>query len=127
MKLIEDFVERFHDLTLPSAEKCFILEEGDDIYIKNWILNGKINGKAKDLFEWIEKKYLNNKYKSEKEDFKIDEIERRFYMKRWRVIILLCEYQKKYRYYEKAINSIKEKSFQHMKTNEFLELFEKNE
>ena len=127
MELIEDFVERFHDFTLPSAEKCFILEEGDEIYIKNWILNGKINGKAKDLFEWIEKKYLNNKYKSEIEDFKIDEIERRFYMKHWRVIILLCEYQMKYRYYVKAINSIKEKSFQHMKANEFLELFEKNE
>tara|TARA_Y100000589_G_scaffold99286_1_gene93796 strand:+ start:307 stop:687 length:381 start_codon:yes stop_codon:yes gene_type:complete len=125
MQLIEDFVERFHDLTLPPAEKCFLLEEGDDIYIKKWILNGKINGKAKDLFEWIEKKYLNNKYSTQKEDFKLDEIERRFYMKQWRVIILLCEYQAKYRYYVTAINSIKEKSFQHMKINEFLELFEK--
>ena len=70
---------------------------------------------------------MNNKYRSQTEDSTIDEIERRYYMKRWRVITLLCEYQKKYRYYEKAINSIKEKSFHHMKTNEFLELFEKNE
>ena len=36
-------------------EKCFVLEEGDELYINKWIKNGKINGKMKDIFEWIEK------------------------------------------------------------------------
>ena len=29
MRLIEDYVERFHNYTLPSPEKCFELEDGD--------------------------------------------------------------------------------------------------
>ena len=124
MKLIEDFVERFHDLNLPTAEKCFILEEGDDIYIKNWILNGKINGKAKDLFEWIEKKYLKNKSDLKEIDpLKFKEINQRFLIDEWRMIILLCDYQQKYRYYSRAINSVKEKSCSDMKINEFFNLF----
>ncbi len=56
MKLIEDYTERFHSYTLPSPEKCFELENGDEIYIKRWINNGKINGKLKDVFESIGKK-----------------------------------------------------------------------
>ena len=51
MKLIEDYTDRFHNYTLPSPEKCFELEDGDEIYIKRWITNGKINGKLKDVFE----------------------------------------------------------------------------
>ena len=34
------------------------------------IKNGKINGKMKDIFEWIEKKYLSNKKQLEKTDKK---------------------------------------------------------
>ena len=55
MKLIDNFVEKFHNYSLPSPEKCFVLEEGDELYINNWIKNGKINEKMKDIFEWIEK------------------------------------------------------------------------
>ena len=60
MKLIDNFVEKFHNNSLPSPEKCFVLEDGDELYINKWIKNGKINGKMKDIFEWIEKKYLSN-------------------------------------------------------------------
>ena len=59
MKLIDNFVEKFHNYSLPTPEKCFVLEEGDELYINKWIKNGKINGKMKDIFEWIEKKYLS--------------------------------------------------------------------
>ena len=45
MKLIENYAERFHNYTIPSPEKCFELENGDELYIKRWITNGKINGK----------------------------------------------------------------------------------
>ena len=126
MKLIENFVENFHNHTLPSSEKCFLLEEGDELYIKKWIKNGQINGEMKDLFEWIEKKYFSNKKQLEKTDKnKFDELMRRFYLKNWRIILLMCNYQTKYRYYQKAISSVKEKSFSDMETSEFLKLFEK--
>ena len=126
MKLIKDYTYRFHNYTLPSPEKCFELEDGDEIYIKRWITNGKINGKLKDVFEWIEKKYLSNKEELEKTDKKkYEEIVRRFYIKNWRIILLMSEYQIKYRYYTKVIESIKGKSFSGMENKEFLKLFQK--
>ena len=97
------------------------------MYIKKWIRNGKINGKMIDLFEWIEKQYFSNKVQLEKTDKKkFDELISRFYLKNWRIILLMCNYQTKYRYYSKAIISIKNKSFPEMKNKEFLKLFEKN-
>ena len=127
MKLIKNFAEEFHNCSLPSPEKCFLLEEGDELYINKWIKNGKINGKMKDLFEWIEKKYLSNKKQLEKTDKKkFDELTKRFYLNNWRIILLMCNYQSKYRYYSKAINSVKDKSFADMETIEFLKLFENN-
>ena len=127
MKLIDNFVEKFHNFSLPSPEKCFILEEGDELYINKWIKNGKINGKMKDIFEWIEKKYLSNKKQLEKTDKKkFDELIRRFYLKNWRIILLMCNYQNKYRYYSKVIISIKDNSFPEMKNKDFLKLFENN-
>ena len=55
MKLINNFVEKFHNYSLPSPEKCFVLEEGDELYINKWIKNGKVNGKMKDIFKLLEK------------------------------------------------------------------------
>ena len=126
MKLIEDYTERFHNHTLPAAEKCFELEEGDELFIKKWITNGKINGKLKDIFEWIEKKYLNNEELEKTNNDKFNEIQRRFYIKNWRIILLMSEYQIKYRYYTKVVESIKEKSFSGMDNKEFLKLFQKD-
>tara|TARA_Y100000766_G_C18855707_1_gene580612 strand:- start:721 stop:1104 length:384 start_codon:yes stop_codon:yes gene_type:complete len=127
MRLIEDYTERFHNHTLPIAEKCFKLEKGDELYIKKWITDGKINGELKDIFEWIEKKYLSNKEELEKTDKnKFDEIQKRFYIKNWRIILLMSEYQVKYRYYTKVVESIKEKSFSGMDNIEFLKLFQKD-
>ena len=127
MKLIENFVEKFHNYTLPSPEKCFLVEEGDEIYIKKWIKNGEIKGKMKDLFEWIEKKYFSNKTQLEITDKnKFDDLTRRFYLQNWRIILLMCNYQTKYRYYSKVIISIKDKSYPEMKNKDFLKLFENN-
>ena len=126
MKLIENFIEKFHTLSLPSPEKCLIVEEGDELYIKKWIKNGKINGKAKDMFNWIEKKYLNNKSELKERDLcKFREINDRFLIKYWRIVILLCDYQMKYRYYSKAINAVKDKSYPDMNSNDFFQLFDK--
>ena len=83
-------------------------------------------GNVIDIFEWIEKKYLRNNKELEKTDKKkFDEIQRRFYIKNWRMILLMSEYQMKYRYYTKVIESIKEKSFSGMDSEEFLNLFQK--
>tara|TARA_Y100000589_G_scaffold246997_1_gene234917 strand:+ start:2209 stop:2604 length:396 start_codon:yes stop_codon:yes gene_type:complete len=127
MKLIKDYVDRFHNNNLPVIEKCLIVEEGDEIYINKWIKNGQIIGKAKDMFEWIERKYLRNKSPLLLTDrYKFSEIQERFYMKYWRLLVLLSDYQVKYRYYSKAINSIKNKSYISMNQDEFLKLFENN-
>ena len=124
MRLVENFIEQFHNDSLPSPEKCLLIEEGDELYIKKWIKNGKIYGKAKDMFEWIEKKYLNNKtVLKEIDPDKFKEINDRFLMSYWRIIILFCDYQMKYRYYFKAINAVKDKSYPEMNSNEFFELF----
>ena len=126
MKLIDDYVERFHCDALPSVEKCFILEDGDEVYIKKWIHKGKISGNVKDMFEWIEKKYLSNKSQLKKMDIKkFNDIYKRFYIRNWRIIILLSDYQKKYRYYNNVIKSIKSKSYSNMSSIEFLKLFDK--
>ena len=126
MKLIGNFIEKFHTLSLPSPEKCLIVEEGDELYIKKWIKNGKIIGKAKDMFNWIEKKYLNNKSQlKETHPYKFREINDRFLIKYWRIVILLCDYQMKYRYYSKAINAVKDKSYPDMNSNDFFQLFDK--
>jgi len=126
MKLIENFIEKFHTHSLPSPEKCLLIEEGDELYIKKWIKNGKIDGKAKDMFNWIEKKYFNNKSQlKERDPNKFKEINDRFLINHWRIIILLCDYQMKYRYYTKAINAVKDKSYPDMNSNDFFELFDK--
>ena len=128
MKLISDFAERFHKNDLPVPEKCFILEDGDEIFIKKWLVNGKLNIKVKDLFLWIEKKYFKSKKKlKDKDEIKFEEIRKRFFMDNWRMILLLSEYQIKYRYYSKAIDSIKNQSFPEMSSNQFLKLFEKDD
>jgi len=127
MRLIDNFVELFHSCELPSPEKCFLLEEGDELYIKKWIKDGKINTTMKEIFEWLEKKYFSKNLNLEKKNKeKFDEIQRRFFIKRWRIILLMCTYQSKYRYYSKAINSIKSRSFSDMDNNDFFSLFEKN-
>ena len=85
-------------------------------------------GNLKIFLNGIEKKYLSNSKELEKTDKKkFDEIQKRFYIKNWRMILLMSDYQMKYRYYTKVIESIKEKSFSEMGNKEFLNLFEKKE
>ena len=128
MKLISDFVERFHSNTLPVPEKCFLLEEGDEIFIKKYIVNGKLNIKVKDLFLWVENNvYKHNKDLKVKDKIKFEEIRKRFFMDNWRMILLLCEYQIKFRYYTKVIDTIKDKSFPEMSSKQFLKLFDNYE
>ena len=77
------------------------------------------------LFEWIEKKYFSYKKQLQKTGKKkFDELESRFYLENWRIILFKCNYQTKYRYSSKAINSVKYKSCPEIKNKDFLKLFE---
>ena len=47
VKLIPNFAELLHEVKLPSAEKCFFIEDGDEKFIGKWIKNGeKIPGRV---------------------------------------------------------------------------------
>ena len=57
MKLITNFAELLHEIKLPSAEKCFFIEDGDEKYIKQWIKDGEITCELEKLFEWLNIEY----------------------------------------------------------------------
>ena len=88
MKLIDNFIEKFHNYSLPTPEKCFVLEEGHELYINKQIKNGKINRKMKDIFDWIEKNIYLIKSNQRKLIKKFDELIRRFYLKNLRIILI---------------------------------------
>ena len=57
MKLIPNFAELLHEIKLPSPEKCFLLELGDEKYINRWIKNGEIICELEMLFAWLNEEY----------------------------------------------------------------------
>ena len=74
----------------------------------------------------LSQKYLRNKsHLKEIDPIKFKELNDRFLLNSWRIIIFLCDYQMKYRYYSKAINAVKDKSYSDMNTDDFLKLFDK--
>ena len=111
MKLIPNFAELLHEIKLPTPEKCFLIEDGDEKYIEEWIKNGEITCELEKLFEWINFEYklkknnLNNKDKEIAEDVK-----KRFPIDQWRVIKIISDHQRKYRYYKKAIEDVKSRT-----------------
>ena len=76
MKLIPNFAELLHEIKLPSPEKCFLIEDGDEKYIEKWIRDGEITSELEKLFDWISLEYklkknnLNNKERKRAEDVK---------------------------------------------------------
>ena len=57
VKLIPDFAELLHEIKLTSAEKCFLIEGGDEKYIEKWIKDGEITFELEKLFEWLKIEY----------------------------------------------------------------------
>ena len=108
MKLIPNFAELLHEIKLPSAEKCFCIEDGDEKYIKKWVKNGEISCELENLFEWINIKYkLRGKNLNQADQKLAEEVKRRFPVEQWRVKKIFGDHQRKYRYYKKAIEDIK--------------------
>ena len=124
MKLIPNFAELLHEIKLPSPEKCFLIEDGDEKYIDKWIKNGEITCDLEKLFEWISSEYklkkdnLNNKEKEV-----ADDIKKRFPIEQWRVIKIFSDHQRKYRYYKKAVEDAKKRTSPRMNEQAIMTIF----
>ena len=124
MKLIPNFAELLHEIKLPSAEKCFLIEDGDEKYISDWIHNGQITSELDKLFDWI-----NDEYKLKKKNLTLqereiaEEVRRRFPVEQWRVIKIFSDHQRKYRYYKKAIEDVKRRTTPYMNEQTIMTVF----
>ena len=124
MKLIPNFAELLHEIKLPSAEKCFFIEDGDEKYIQKWVMNGEIICGLEELFEWINFKYkLKKKNLNHEERQLAKEIKKRFPVEQWRVIKIFSDHQRKYRYYKKAIEDVKSRTTPRMNEQAIMTTF----
>ena len=124
MRLITNFAELLHDVKLPSPEKCFIIEIGDEKYIGKWLENGEITCDLEKLFEWINQEYkLKKKNLNHEEKALAEEIKKRFPVEQWRVIKIFSEHQRKYRYYKNAIEDAKSRTSPRMNEQAIMTIF----
>ena len=124
MKLIPNFAELLHEIKLPSAEKCFFIEEGDEKFIKKWIKDGEIVCELEELFEWINFEYKLRKQNLTQEERQVaEEVKKRFPIDQWRVIKIFSDHQRKYRYYKKAIEDVKRRTTPRMNEQAITTIF----
>ncbi len=124
MRLIPNFAQLLHEVKLPSAEKCFLIETGDEKYIGRWVKNGEITCQLDELFEWLNEKYkLKKTNLTPEEKILTEEIRKRFPVERWRVIKLFSDHQRKYRYYKKAIEDVKSRTSPRMNEQAIMTIF----
>ena len=124
MRLIPNFAELLHEVKLPSAEKCFLIEIGDEKYISEWIENGEISCTLEKLFEWLNTKYKLKKNNLSSKEKKIAEaVKKRFPVEQWRVIKVFSDHQRKYRYYKKAIEDVKSRTTPRMNEQTVMTIF----
>ena len=124
MRLIPNFAQLLHEVKLPSPEKCFLIEIGDEEYIGRWIKNGEISCQLDELFDWINKEYkLKKTNLTHEEKIIAFEIRKRFPVEKWRVIKLFSEHQRKYRYYKKAVEDVKNRTSPRMNEQAIMTIF----
>ncbi len=124
MKLIPNFAELLHQIKLPSPEKCFHIEPGDEKYIEEWIINGQITCDLEKLFEWMSVKYKLKKSNLNAAERQLaEEVRKRFPIEQWRVIKIFSDHQRKYRYYKKAIEDVKSRTTPHMNEQTIMTIF----
>ena len=124
VRLIPNFAELLHQEKLPSPEKCFLIELGDEKYIERWLEKGEITCNLEKLFEWINVEYkLKKRNLNNKERKTAEEIKKRFPLENWRVIKLFSEQQRKYRYYKKAIEDVKRRTSPRMDEQTIMTIF----
>ena len=124
MKLIPNFAELLHEIKLPSAEKCFFIEDGDEKYIDKWVKDGEITCELEKLFEWLNIEYkLKKKNLNQSDQQLAEEVKRRFPIDQWRVIKIFSDHQRKYRYYKKAIEDVKSRTTPRMNEQAKISIF----
>ena len=124
MKLIPNFAKLLHEIKLPTAEKCFFIEDGDEKYIAKWIKNGEISCELEKLFDWINIEYKLKKTNLNDEEKRIAEaVKKRFPVEKWRVIKIFSDHQRKYRYYKKAIEDVKNRTSPRMNEQAIMTIF----
>ena len=124
VRLIPDFAELLHEIRLPSPEKCFLIEDGDERYIKKWLKNGSLTCGLEQLFEWVNVEYKLKKKNLNQEEIRLaKEIKQRFPVDQWRVIKIFCDHQRKYRYYKKAIEDVKNRTTPRMNEQAIMTTF----
>ncbi len=124
MKLIHNFAELLHEIKLPSPEKCFLIEVGDEKYIERWIKNGEISCELDKLFDWINKEYkLKKQFLTQDERKLAEEVKKRFPLEQWRVIKIFSDHQRKYRYYKKAVEDVKNRTTPRMNEQAIMTIF----
>ena len=124
MKLIPKFAELLHDIKLPTPEKCFLIENGDEKYIDKWIKNGELTCELEILFDWINiKNKLKRKNLNREERALAEEVKKRFPTEKWRVIKIFSDQQRKYRYYKKAIEDVKRRTSPRMNEQAIMTIF----
>ena len=124
MKLISNFAELLHEVKLPSPEKCFVIEPGDEQYIEKWIENGELTCELENLFEWINIEYKLKKTNLDHTENKLaNAVKKRFPIDNWRVIKIISDHQRKYRYYKKAIEDVKNRTTPRMNEQAIMTIF----
>ena len=124
MKLIPNFAELLHEIRLPSAEKCFFIEDGDEKYIEKWIKDGEITCELEKLFEWLNIEYKLKKQNLNQKDQQLaEEVKRRFPIGQWRFIKIFSDHQRKYRYYKKAVEDVKSRTTRRMDGQAIMTIF----
>ena len=124
MRLIPNFAQLLHEVKLPSTEKCFLRETGDEKYISRWLNNGEITCQLDELFEWLNEEYkLKKTNLTPEEKILTEEIRRRFPVEKWRVIKLFSDHQRKYRYYKKAVEDVKSRTSPRMNEQAIMTIF----
>tara|TARA_B100000965_G_scaffold6906_1_gene5422 strand:- start:250 stop:648 length:399 start_codon:yes stop_codon:yes gene_type:complete len=124
VRLIPNFAQLLHEVKLPSAEKCFLIETGDEKYISRWLNNGEITCQLDELFEWLNEEYkLKKTNLTPEEKILTEEIRRRFPVEKWRVIKLFSDHQRKYRYYKKAVEDVKSRTSPRMNEQAIMTIF----
>tara|TARA_Y100001968_G_scaffold224689_1_gene207394 strand:- start:185 stop:583 length:399 start_codon:yes stop_codon:yes gene_type:complete len=124
VKLIPNFAELLHEIKLPSPEKCFQIEPGDEEYIGKWLEYGELTCQLEELFEWLNEKYKLKKTNLTPEEIElVQEIKKRFPTDKWRVIKLFSDHQKKYRYYKRAVEDVKSRTSPRMSEQAIMTIF----
>ena len=124
MKLIPNFSKLLHEIKLPSPEKCFVIENGDEKFLDKWIKNGELTCDLEKLFEWMNFKYkLKKKDLTNEEKQLAEEVKKRFPVEGWRVIKVFSDHQRKYRYYKKAIEDVKSRTTPRMNEQAIMTIF----